>query len=128
MTKKEIESLLDVGSKIKFEEERPYYEVKALTKRFAICIRPNYKDKDAPIYSIIDFKKNIRGADNRVFCTGYTDLEHIVHNLAELEKGDLEISYRNNIPLKIEKIKEGKPLWASKEYLEREEFLKDMDN
>ena len=88
-----------VGSKIKFTEDHLWFTVQARNERFIICTT-----KGSKYHSIIDLKNNIRGDDNLVFHSGYDDQQHCEARLSEFINGDLEISKRNNVPLKILKI------------------------
>jgi hypothetical protein len=98
-----------IGEKIKFAEEKQRYTVQACNKRFLICTKP-YNPKHTVFYTIVDLQKNIRGCDNQVFHNGYEtkeDCERALKRLVSTNDEDVfEISYRNRIPLKIEKQKE----------------------
>jgi hypothetical protein len=51
--------------------------------------------KDETVYTIIDLKNNIKGADNYGGWCDYKDEEEIKQLLDELESGEVEISHRN---------------------------------
>lgn len=100
---------LKIGNRIKFLKEKISYKIMAFDDRFIICQKP-YNPKRTFMYSIIDLKKNIRGADNCYCKFQYDDLEECKEALKELNSGDIEISYRNWCELDIEKVivKQGK--------------------
>lgn len=104
-----------------FIGEKLPMKVKAVNENYAICTRKlnkrqdadllhrqvetgayfsfmeAYKDqKEEMIYTIIDFKKNIRGAHNLIMggCD-FKDEKEMQDFLIELESGEVEISYIN---------------------------------
>jgi len=91
------------GTKIKFKAEQKRYTVQCFNDRFIICTKP-FNAVKSVLYSIIDLKEGIRGTDNLIFCMGYETKEQCKWSLKMLEKGEMEISYRNRIPLDIEAI------------------------
>ncbi len=96
---------MKVGDKIKFVGEKQRFTVQALNERFVICTKP-FNLKKTVFYSIIDLKENVRGRDNLVFgfWDGYESKQSCELALEELKKGEMEVSRRNRVPLKIEKI------------------------
>jgi len=95
-------SKLEVGSKVKFEEEKQAYTVMASNIAFAICTKPMNALKTV-LYTIIDWNNNIRGTENMIFGLGAETKELCEEMLERLTQGESEVSHRNNIPLKIEK-------------------------
>lgn len=93
-------SKLPVGSKVKFEEEKQVYTVRASNIAFAICTKPMNALKTV-LYTIIDWTNNIRGTENLIFGFGAETDEECEEMLERLTQGESEISHRNNIPLKI---------------------------
>ena len=57
------------------------------------------------MYTIIDLMRQIRGTENLVFCMGFEDDEDCKEALQRLQTCESEISHRNNVPLKITRIK-----------------------
>jgi hypothetical protein len=57
--------------------------------------------KNKTVYTIIDFEKEIRGSDNYGGKYSYDNEKEISLAIADLIKGEMEISHRNNIPLDI---------------------------
>lgn len=120
---KHIESgiQLEKGMKVYFISEKLPMEVKAINENFAICTRKlnrrqdasllhyqvemsaylSFKEayeslKDEKVYTIIDFRKNIRGAHNLIMGGCDFDNDYSMEQfLYVLDKGDVEISYRN---------------------------------
>lgn len=91
-------SELKVGTRIKFSNDRSWFTVQARNDRFIIC---NAVQKTNTWHTIIDLEKNIRGDDNMVLHSGYSDREECEARLIEFASGDLEISHRNNVALEI---------------------------
>jgi len=112
---------LKKGQEVYFIGEKLPMKVKELSEKFAICTRKLNKRQDAGllhrqvetgayisfteayndqkeemIYTIIDFKNNIRGAHNLVIggCD-FKDQKEMKDFLIDLENGEVEISYRN---------------------------------
>lgn len=87
--------------KIKFANEKQRYTVKCRNDRFTVCTKP-FNLAHTVLYTIIDFKENIRGTENLIFCAGYETDEECVEALERLATGETEISHRNRVPLDIE--------------------------
>jgi hypothetical protein len=108
-----------VGDKIKFRGEKQRFTVQARDDRFLICTKPlnmirrvrgGYKHTKTVIYTIVDFKENRRGPENLVFGFGAETREQCGEMLARLNEpfGERsEVSYRHDVPLDIESLKEG---------------------
>lgn len=94
---------LIVDDKILFAEEKRAYTVQACDERFVICTKP-FNAKKTVIYSIIDFERNVRGTENLIFGMGFETREECEEALTRLKSGETEVSYRNFIPLEIEKV------------------------
>jgi hypothetical protein len=99
---------ISVGQKIWFEDEKSPYTIRACNKRYAICTKP-FNPKKTVLYTIIDFKRQIRGTENLVFCMGFETDQQCREALKRLRKKDddpnrTEISYRNRVALDIVKI------------------------
>lgn len=101
--------LIDIGDKIRFVEERQAYEVRARNTRYLICTKP-HNLAHTVLYTIIDLERNVRGTDNLLFSHGYDTDAAIRDNMKRLDKGVMEVSYRNCVPLNIKNIitKQGK--------------------
>jgi hypothetical protein len=94
---------IQVGSKIKFIDEKQRYTVQASNERFAVCTKP-FNVQKTVIYTIIDFERNVRGRENLIFCMGFETKEQCEEALERLVSGDSEVSYRHWQELNIEKI------------------------
>jgi hypothetical protein len=94
---------LNVGDRVKFEREKQRYTVQAASERFAVCTKP-FNARKTVIYTIVDFKRNVRGTENLIFCMGFEDQQHCQDALQRLEAGESEVSYRNFIDLNIERV------------------------
>ncbi len=96
-----------VGTRIKLKEEKQAYTVQACNERFAVCTKP-FNPRRTVLYTIVDFKKNIRGTENLIFCMGFETKEQCERALKRLSEGESEVSHRSWLPLEIERIYEGK--------------------
>lgn len=96
---------IQVGSKLWFAEEKQGYTVQAFDDRFIICTKL-FNARRTYLYTILDLKRDVRGRDNLVFGSfhHYNTKEGAEANLKALQLGEMEVSYRNNIPLKIIKV------------------------
>ena len=93
------------GDKIKFVEEKTYYTIRCCSERFLICTRP-YNFQKTVFYAIVDLEEGVRGPNNLVFnMYDYKTNKGCKESLKALEEGQIEVSHRNRIPLKIEKVK-----------------------
>jgi len=93
-----------VGDKIKFAEEKQRYTIKACSDRFLICTKP-FNALKTYLYTIVDFERSVRGADNSIFSDSYETEGDCEKRLMSLVSGDAEVSYRNCVPLHIEAAK-----------------------
>ena len=94
---------LQPGDRVKFAEERLSYMVQAASHRFAICTKP-FNPRHTVLYSVVDYERNVRGTEDLIFCMGFETKHSCREALARLEKGKSSVSYRNFIPLKIERV------------------------
>lgn len=101
---------INVGTKIYFEREKRPYTVKAFDFRYVICTKP-FPLKKTVLYTIIDWKEDIRGPIGLVF--NIYDFEEkrkkdwefsINRCIKDLQAGEVEISYRGRVPLDIVKV------------------------
>lgn len=90
----------EVGDKVRFSNERQAYTVQAANEHFAICTKP-FNPLKTVLYTIVDFKKQIRGTENLVFCFGFEAREQCKRALARLTDGETKLSHRNWIPLRV---------------------------
>lgn len=91
------------GTKIWFNEEKRPYKVMVSSERYLICTKP-FNLKKTVYYTIVDLNDSKRGTDNRLFSKGYETREDCLDNMVDLLDGQIEISHRNRIDLKITKI------------------------
>ncbi len=95
---------IKVGIKVKFAEEKQSYMVRACNTRYAVCTKP-FNLKRTVLYTIIDLLNEIRGTEDLIFCYGAKTDKECEEMLKRLSKGETSISRRNNVPLKIERIR-----------------------
>ena len=91
------------GSKIKFQNEKQKYNVRASNIAFAICTKPMNALKTV-LYTIIDWNEQIRGTENLIFGFGAEIDKDCKEMLERLTQGESDVSSRNRIKLNIEKI------------------------
>ena len=118
---------LKLNQEVFFIGENLPMKVKAISDRYAICSRnldrkedddllafevkrgavSSKKEafdklKDNPVYSILDFDEEVRGADNYIFSKfDYADSEECSEAIEELNNEEMEISHRNRVKLNI---------------------------
>lgn len=90
-----------INDKIKFRDEKQRYTVQACNARFCVCTKP-FNARRTVLYTVIDFKLNIRGTENLIFGMGAETREQCEEMLQRLISGETEISHRNRIALDIE--------------------------
>jgi hypothetical protein len=98
-----IEGKVPVGTKIKFERENRWYTVRASNVAFVVCTKPFNLQKTV-LYTIIDWRKQIRGPENLIFGMGPETDEDCEAMLKRLTEGDSEVSDRHQVSLDIEKV------------------------
>lgn len=98
-------SKLKVGTKIKFKKEKQRYTVQASNVAFAVCNKP-FNARNTFLYTIINWRENIRGTENLVFGMGAETKKDCEEMLERLTQGETQVSGRNFIKLDIESIKE----------------------
>lgn len=96
-------SRIRIGTKIWFAEEKRPYKVRAFNNDFTILTK-RFNLKNTVLYCIIDNKKNKRGSDNMIFCSGYESDDDCKARLIELISGEIELSRRRSIDCHITKI------------------------
>lgn len=98
--------MYNVGDKIKFAEEKKPYTVIACDGRFLVCTKP-FNLKHTVQYTIVDLLKRIRGADNYWTWGGHYDYskkDECEQCIRDIYTGEVQISKRNVIPLKIDSV------------------------
>lgn len=118
-----------IGSKVKFENEKPSYEIRAKSERFLICTRKMYKSHDfaliqdrvdmsafssfddawnyfkstnTVIYTVVDLKEYVRGSVDYIFLPYSLDkTEDCEDLLKDLEENKCSISNRTWKDLKF---------------------------
>lgn len=88
------------AARVKFEAERQRYTVQARDERFAILTKP-FNAQRTYLYTIVDLQRGCRGACNLIFglpCDVNTP-EGAAEALAMLQCGEMEVSFRNHVPL-----------------------------
>lgn len=116
---------LKVGSEVKFASEKRAYTVQASDERYAVCTKP-FNPRHTVLYTVIDFKENVRGTENLIFGMGAETREQCEDMLDRLNgrhdsngrslvgtKFDevpmrTEVSHRNRVALDIERITDPK--------------------
>lgn len=96
--------LVEVGSKIWFEEEKQSYTVRASNRFYSVCTKP-FNARKTVLYTVIDWHNKVRGTENLIFGFGAETDEQCKDMLERLTLGDSDISHRNWTHLKIKKAK-----------------------
>lgn len=86
-----------VGDRIYIKRQAIGYKIQARDNRYVIATKP-YNIKHTVLYFIIDTLLDIRGPDDRVFCSGYETKEQCEERLKELQSGKISVSRRNSVP------------------------------
>jgi hypothetical protein len=123
-----LSAVFSVDKQIYFSNEKLPYKVMAKSKRYAVVVRKLNKREDAallhhqvemgayssfteafkdqndcPVYSLIDFKENIKAPDNLIFpMINYFDRSECENVIKDLEKGKIELSKRNRVELSVD--------------------------
>lgn len=94
-----------VGDKIKFKNQKLTYRIRAIDRKhhYAICVWKCNLPNMSYIYTIVDFREKIRGAHNMIFNCYENSDKGFRGMLADLLKGQIEISKRNFVDLVIDK-------------------------
>lgn len=98
-----------VGDKVRFAEEKQAYTIQARSDRYLVCSKP-FNPKHTVLYCVVDLEKQIRGPENLVFGAGAETKEQCEEMIERLEGRSgfqTEVSYRNNIPVKVESVRKG---------------------
>lgn len=93
---------VEVGSKIKFAEERQMYTVRASNRFYSICTKP-FNAKKTVLYCIVDWKNGIRGPENLIFGFGAETDEQCEKMLKRITNAESDISHRHWCELRVEK-------------------------
>jgi len=128
LAKPMLSAVFSVGNQVYFSNEKLPYNVMALSKRYAVVSRKLNKredaehlhhrvkmsayssfteayndNKDAPVYSLIDFTENQRSPDNLVFgIFDYFNEVDCKKAIRYLETGKMELSSRNKAELSVD--------------------------
>jgi len=120
--------LLTTGQSVYFFSDALPFEVKAISKRYAVCVRPLNRKNDAamiknrvemaayssfldaykalkssPVYTIVDFERQICSTNNLVFNSyDYFDEGDCLKTIIALLDGEIELSHRNKADLDID--------------------------
>lgn len=92
---------VNIGDKVYLPKEKRPFKVQARNERYIICTKP-FNPKHTVMYFIVDLVRKVRGADNLIFGHGYETKEECEDAICWLDKGDMEVSYRNVVPLDID--------------------------
>jgi hypothetical protein len=97
-------TILKVGDRVYFAEEKRPYKVRACNERYAVCTKP-FNPLRTVLYTIIDLQEQARGRENLIFCMGFESDQSCLEALHRLQSGESEVSHRHRIPLQIKTIK-----------------------
>ena len=92
------------GTKIWFDDERFGYTIRSCNERYLVCTKPYNFKKETVIYSMVDLWEGIRGKDGYIFSPyDYFNQEDCDNYLKDITNGDVNISHRGQVELKIKK-------------------------
>jgi hypothetical protein len=97
---------LVIGQRVKLDEDRWWWTVRAVSEHFAVVTRQaRFKAAGTQCYSVLDWRNGVRGAVNLVF-GWYGDLDEAgcAQMLRGFEADDLHVSQRNWCPLRVAKV------------------------
>lgn len=83
-------------------EEGKWWTVRAENDRYVILTMPAKKSRTWLLYTVIDWERNVRGPINLI--GGGWDIQEdtdYAEKLAELVDGEVEVSWRNNVPVLV---------------------------
>jgi hypothetical protein len=106
---------IEIGSKIKFTNEKQRFTVIGSSENFTVCTKPlnqikrvrgGFEHKKTYIYTIIDWRQKKRNRDNLIFGSfnSYNTKSGAKKNIDALEKGEMELSHRGIVELDIQEI------------------------
>lgn len=93
-------SIVQVGDKIRFAEEKQAYTVQARGERFFVCTKP-FNAQRTVLYTVVDVVQRVRGTENLVLGLGAETREQCEQMLDRLECGDTQVSHSNRVPLNL---------------------------
>ena len=94
---------IPVWSKVKFENEKQRYTIQASNIHFAVCTKP-FNPKNTVLYTVIDWYRNVRWAENLIFWFWAETREQCEDMLDRLTNWDSEVSHRNFRALDLERL------------------------
>lgn len=84
---------------------KQWWHVRAADERYAVCThQADFQPKGTLKYCVIDTERNVRGPINLIghgYGDGTYSDKQCTSMLAELQAGDLEVTWRNPAPLDI---------------------------
>lgn len=99
---------LQVGQKVKLDIDRRWWTVRAVTENFAALTRQaEFRPAGTNYYTVLDWRNGVRGPCNLIgqaFGDGSYSEDQCAEMLDRFEGGDLEVSQRNWVPLRVERV------------------------
>lgn len=102
-----MDIILQKGQRVWFDDMKKPFKVREANDRYAICTMPYNFIPNKVIYTIVDYKRQVRGLDNMVFGThDYYKDEDCKQAFYELLSGELEVSFKRSkrVQLQISKV------------------------
>lgn len=103
---------LETGNRVKFSGDKKWWDVRATdSERYVILTRQaEFRPKGQKYYTIIDWERDLRGPCNLIGQSWdeFMNDDACASLLAALRGEDVfpvEVSYRNNVPVKIVQVK-----------------------
>ncbi|MCW2632069.1 MAG: hypothetical protein JWR88_1031 [Pseudonocardia sp.] len=94
------------GDRVRLDPDpRRWWTVQAVSPHFAVCVQQvPFKPKGTLRYTVLDWRNSVRGPCDLIgqgYGDGSYSEQECVAMLAEFESGELEVSYRNRVPLLV---------------------------
>lgn len=93
---------LQVGERVRLDGTKRAWKVRARGERYIVLTQP-FNLRRTVLYTVIDLEMGRRGTVTSWAC-GFETEDEIAESLAMLERGDTELSSRNNVPLLFERL------------------------
>ncbi|QSM00099.1 hypothetical protein SEA_CASHLINE_60 [Gordonia phage Cashline] len=92
--------VVPVSTRLWLDGESQPYTVRASNVAFSVCTKP-FNLRHTVLYTVIDWRHEIRGTENLVFGMGAETDEQCQAMLTRLTTGESEVSYRNAVSLHL---------------------------
>lgn len=100
-----------IGTRVELDfghiEEGKWWTVRAEDDRYVILTMPTKQSKKWLLYTVIDWERDVRGPINLIGGGwGIQEETDYAEKLQELIDGEVEVSWRNNVPLFVTEVEQ----------------------